>query len=85
MAKATKTTPPTKAKAKAADAGAPKAPAAKTASSTKTVSRPKVGAKTEAAIRAKLKAGVGMTRAARELGVGVSTVVRVKGELEGAA
>jgi hypothetical protein len=30
--------------------------------------------------RAKLKAGVGMQRAARELGVGVSTVVRVKAE-----
>jgi DNA invertase Pin-like site-specific DNA recombinase len=48
----------------------------------KTLGRPKVGAKIEAAIRAKLKAGVGMTRAARELGVGVSTVVRIKGELE---
>jgi hypothetical protein len=44
-----------------------------------------VDAKTEAAIRAKLKAGVGMTRAARELGVGVSTVLRVKGESEKAA
>jgi hypothetical protein len=43
---------------------------------------PKVDAKTEAAIRAKLKAGVGMTRVARELGVGVSTVVRVKMESE---
>ena len=51
----------------------------------KTLGRPKVDAKTEAAIRAKLKAGVGMTRAARELGVGVSTVVRVKAESEQAA
>jgi DNA invertase Pin-like site-specific DNA recombinase len=51
----------------------------------KTLGRPRVDAKTEAAIRAKLKAGVGMTRAARELGVGVSTVVRVKAEVEEAA
>src|SRR6185369_8844274 len=48
----------------------------------KTLGRPRVDAKTEAAIRAKLKAGVGMTRAARDLGVGVSTVVRVKAESE---
>jgi len=46
----------------------------------KTLGRPRVTATIEAAIRAKLKAGVGMTRAARELGVGVSTVVRVKAE-----
>jgi DNA invertase Pin-like site-specific DNA recombinase len=51
----------------------------------RTLGRPRVDAKTEAAIRAKLKAGVGMTRAARELGVGVSTVVRVKAEIEKAA
>ena len=51
----------------------------------KTLGRPKVNAKIEAAIRAKLKAGVGMTRAARDLGVGVSTVVRVKAEIEKAA
>ena len=51
----------------------------------KTLGRPKVNAKIEAAIRAKLKAGVGMTRAARDLGVGVSTVVRVRAESEKAA
>jgi DNA invertase Pin-like site-specific DNA recombinase len=51
----------------------------------KTLGRPRVDAKTEAAICAKLKAGVGMTRAARELGVGVSTVVLVKAESEEAA
>jgi len=51
----------------------------------KTLGRPKVNAKIKAAIRAKLKAGVGMTRAACDLGVGVSTVVRVKAEIEKAA
>jgi DNA invertase Pin-like site-specific DNA recombinase len=43
----------------------------------KVLGRPKVGADTEAAIRAQLAAGVGMGKVARTLGVGVSTVQRV--------
>jgi long-chain acyl-CoA synthetase len=62
VAKATKTTPPTKAKAKTTDAGAPKAPAIKTASSTKTVSRPKVGAKTDKPAISKVPAGKPTTK-----------------------
>jgi DNA invertase Pin-like site-specific DNA recombinase len=49
----------------------------------KTLGRPKVNEKTEAAIRAKLKDGVGMT--ARELGMEVSTAVWVKADSEKAA
>ena len=40
--------------------------------------RPKVGGKKEDAIRARLTAGDGMLKVARTLGVGVSTVQRVK-------
>jgi DNA invertase Pin-like site-specific DNA recombinase len=42
--------------------------------------RPKVGNKTEAAIRARLAAGEGMLKVARALGVGTGTVQRVKAE-----
>ncbi len=44
--------------------------------------RPKVSGKTEAAIRARLAAGDGMLKVAKTLGVGVSTVLRVRGEME---
>ncbi len=50
--------------------------------------RPTVARETEAAIAARLAEGHGMLRIARELGVGVSTVQRVKGTVgatEGAA
>lgn len=42
--------------------------------------RPMVSAKTEAAIRARLKTGEGMVKIARAPGVGVSTVQRVRNE-----
>jgi len=41
--------------------------------------RPKVGTEVEAAIRDRLAAGDGMLKVAKALGVGVSTVQRVKG------
>jgi DNA invertase Pin-like site-specific DNA recombinase len=44
----------------------------------KAIGRPKTAPKVEAAIRAKLQQGVGALRTARELGVGVSVVMRVK-------
>jgi DNA invertase Pin-like site-specific DNA recombinase len=44
--------------------------------------RPKVSGKIEAAIRARLASGEGMLKAARTLGVGVSTVVRVQREMK---
>jgi DNA invertase Pin-like site-specific DNA recombinase len=47
--------------------------------------RPKVAIKVEDMIRERLVQGHGMLRIARELGVGVSTVQRVKGALAGAA
>jgi DNA invertase Pin-like site-specific DNA recombinase len=47
--------------------------------------RPKVGNKTEAAIRARLVAGEGMLKVARTLGVGTGTVQRIKAELAAAA
>jgi DNA invertase Pin-like site-specific DNA recombinase len=43
--------------------------------------RPCVGAEVEAAIRARLSAGHGQLRTARELGVGVGTVRRVSAEM----
>ena len=43
--------------------------------------RPKVGGKKEEAIRARLTAGDGMLKVAKALGVGVSTVQRVKAEM----
>ena len=47
----------------------------------KTLGRPKVGGKAEDAIRARLTAGDGMLKVAKALGVGVSTVQRVKAEM----
>ncbi len=46
----------------------------------KAIGRPKVTGSTEAAIRAQLAAGVGIGKVARTLGVGVSTVQRVRQE-----
>jgi transposase len=43
-----------------------------------------VSGKKEAAIRARLTAGDGMLKVAKTLGVGVSTVQRVKAELSAA-
>jgi DNA invertase Pin-like site-specific DNA recombinase len=50
----------------------------------KKLGRPKVGGKKEAAIRARLTAGDGMLKVAKALGVGVSTVQRVKAEMPAA-
>ena len=47
--------------------------------------RPKVGKKTEAAIRARLATGEGMLKVARALGVGTGTVQRIKAEMRAAA
>jgi DNA invertase Pin-like site-specific DNA recombinase len=47
----------------------------------KKLGRPKVGGKKEAATRVRLAAGDGMLKAAKPLGVGVSTVQRVKAEM----
>jgi DNA invertase Pin-like site-specific DNA recombinase len=48
--------------------------------------RPKVGRKVEDAIRGRLSAGDGMLKVSQVLGVGVSTVQRVKAEMtKGAA
>jgi len=47
----------------------------------KKLGRPKVNGKKEAAIRARLSAGDGMLKVAKALGVGVSTVQRVKAEM----
>jgi DNA invertase Pin-like site-specific DNA recombinase len=44
----------------------------------KTLGRPKVGPDVEAAVAARLAAGTGILKVARELGVGTSTVQRVK-------
>ena len=44
----------------------------------KAIGRPKVSAKVEEAIRAKLADGVGILKAAKALGVGVGTVQRIK-------
>jgi DNA invertase Pin-like site-specific DNA recombinase len=44
--------------------------------------RPKVSGKVEAAIRAKLASGQGMLKVAKTLGVGVSTVVRIRREMK---
>jgi len=43
--------------------------------------RPTIGKKTEAAIRARLAAGKGILRVAKELGVGTGTVQRVKASM----
>lgn len=50
----------------------------------KTLGRPKVAEGTEGAIRARLLAGEGIVKAAKALGVGVSTVQRVRRELDAA-
>ena len=47
--------------------------------------RPKVGKKTEAAIRARLVAGEGMLKVAKGLRVGTGTVQRIKAEMAAAA
>ena len=47
----------------------------------KKLGRPKVGGKKEAAIRARLTVGDGMLKVAKALGVGVSTVQRVRAEM----
>jgi len=47
----------------------------------KTLGRPKVGDHVEAAIRRALKSGTGIRKTARELGIGVSTVQRVRAEM----
>jgi DNA invertase Pin-like site-specific DNA recombinase len=49
----------------------------------KRLGRPKVDLATENRIQARLRAGVGIIKAARECGVGVGTVQRVKAEMEG--
>lgn len=50
----------------------------------KTLGRPKVAEGTEGAIRARLAAGEGMVKVAKALGVGVSTVQRVRREMDAA-
>ncbi len=50
----------------------------------KAIGRPKVASKTEQDIRDRLAAGDGILKVSKALGVGVSTVQRVKGELAGA-
>jgi DNA invertase Pin-like site-specific DNA recombinase len=47
----------------------------------KTLGRPKVAPKIEAAVRASLRSGKGIRRVATELGLGTSTVQRIKGEM----
>ena len=47
----------------------------------KAIGRPKLDAKTEAAIRARLAEGVGMLKVAGEMGVGSGTVQRIKREM----
>lgn len=47
----------------------------------KTLGRPKVGSSIEQAVKAALTAGQGMNRVAKDLGVGVSLVQRVKREM----
>jgi DNA invertase Pin-like site-specific DNA recombinase len=48
----------------------------------KAIGRPKVSSATEQGIKDRLVAGVGMLKIAKELGVGVGTVQRVKGGME---
>jgi DNA invertase Pin-like site-specific DNA recombinase len=49
----------------------------------KRLGRPKIDLATEKRIQARLRAGMGIIKAARECGVGVGTVQRVKAEMEG--
>ena len=51
----------------------------------KAIGRPKTDSKVEARIRTKLNQGSGLLRTAKELGVGVSVVMRIKQELGSAA
>jgi DNA invertase Pin-like site-specific DNA recombinase len=51
----------------------------------KTLGRPKVDEDTEKAIRAALRAGMGMHAARRKHGVGMSTVQRIRAEMAGNA
>jgi DNA invertase Pin-like site-specific DNA recombinase len=51
----------------------------------KTLGRPKVGPDVEAAVAARLAAGTGILKVARELGVGTSTVQRVKAAMRAPA
>jgi DNA invertase Pin-like site-specific DNA recombinase len=51
----------------------------------KAIGRPKIAPDTEAAIKARLKAGDGMLRIARETGVGTGTVQRIAREMAPAA
>jgi DNA invertase Pin-like site-specific DNA recombinase len=46
--------------------------------------RPKVGDHVEAAVRSRLAAGVGILKTARECGIGVSAVQRIKAEIAAA-
>ena len=50
----------------------------------KAIGRPKVGDAMEAAVRARLSAGMGKLKIAKELGIGVSTVMRVAGAVRAA-
>jgi DNA invertase Pin-like site-specific DNA recombinase len=58
---------------------------AKGTKSGKPIGRPRVGDKTERAIRASLKEGIGINRTAASLGVGVATVQRIKAEMRAPA
>lgn len=51
----------------------------------KRLGRPKVTGSTEAAVRERLASGAGIVKTAREVGVGVSTVQRIRREVEAAA
>ena len=46
-----------------------------------TIGRPKISGATEAAIKKRLAAGIGMLKVAHEMGVGSGTVQRVKREM----
>ena len=50
----------------------------------KRLGRPKIALATEKRIQARLQGGMGVIKTARECGVGVGTVQRVKAEMEGA-
>ena len=66
------------------NAGLARARAAGTRSG-KPIGRPKLDAKKEATIRKRLAAGTGILKVAKELGVGSSTVQRVRREMDAAA
>jgi DNA invertase Pin-like site-specific DNA recombinase len=51
----------------------------------KILGRPKVGGKIENAIRARLRAGEGMLKVAKALGVGTGTLQRINAEMATAA